>query len=232
MDFRIISDELNLYAANNFKPFADRFKEKQWDNGKCAWVLSKNDLCFSQILVKFTSSDLSLSLAIWNDEAFEELKNHADNIRNSYGVNVGNNQECSCTSIKKTDWNDNSSKIDSFDWVIMNTQILQDIVDRYLSDYEVNEIQKGLQRGETIAQNRDAELTTDKGEDYETKKVFAETNNKNGVRYKIIHRKSKNRYEIWSSNHGIRKRVNNNDIEIIKMDKDAMICYVKDNLLI
>lgn len=231
MDFKALAEELNTYAASSFKPIADRFADKRWDDKELVWILRKNELCFSQIKVGFTPVEATLSLTIWNDDAFEELTKHAEYIRNSYGFNVGYNQECLCKSAKDTDWNDDNAKIAAFDWIIMNAQMLQDIVDRYLSDFEAKEIQRRQQRREVITQKSSKAVADDQNADYETQKVFAETNRKTGVRYKIIHRKSQNRYEIWTSDHGKRNRVNNSEVEKIKQDKDAMIRYVKNNLL-
>ncbi len=231
MDFKTLVDEFNTYASSSYKPFADRFSDKRWDDRESVWILRKNELCFSQIKVGFIDAETTLSLTIRNNEAFEELKSHAEYIRNSYGFTVGYNQECLCKSAKDTDWNDDSAKIAAFDWIIMNAQMLQDIVDRYLSDFEAKETRKRQQRREAIAQKSSKSVTVNQNEDYETQKVFAETNRKTGVRYKIIHRKSQSRYEIWTSDHGKRNRVNNSEVEKIKQDKDAMIQYVKNNLL-
>lgn len=231
MNFKMLAEELNTYAASSFKPFAARFSDKKWDDRESTWILRKNELCLSMINAGFTSTEATLSLTIWNEDAFKELKRHAEHIRNNYGFTVGYDQESLCKSSKDTDWSDVNEKVAAFDWIIMNAQMLQDIVDRYLSDFEAKEIQRRRQRREEIAQKGNQSVMVNKNADYETQKVFAETNIETGVRYKIIHRKSKNRYEIWTNDQGERHRVNNSEVERIKQDKDAMIQYVKDNYL-
>ena len=230
MDFKVLAEELNTYVTDKYKAFTDRFTVKKWSDNESCWILSKNDLCLSEIEISFSVDDVTISLAIWNDNAFEEIKIHSDYIKNNYGLQIGCNQEKVCVLGKEVAWNNPDSKRDAFDWIIMNSQLFQDIVDRYLDAFEEKELQHRQKIRDFVAR-RNNKADANSNNDYETRKVFAETNNRTGVRYKIIHRKSQDRHEIWTYDHGKRNRINNSEVERIKQDKDAMIRYVKDNLL-
>lgn len=233
MEFKKIADELEAYASANYKAFTLRFPDRGLSDEDNVWSLRANNLNLYVINVEMTMDTGSILLSVEDDDAFEELKKHADYIKRSYSVTVGHNPECSCKLIKDgIDWDDADSRDGAFDWIIMNAQMLQDIVDRYLSAYEAKETQRKQKISEFLEKKRacsgkEAATTGN----YETKKVFAQTNARTGVRYKIIHRKSQNRHEIWTYDHGKRNRINNSEVEKIKHDKDAMIQYVKDNLL-
>lgn len=229
MEIKEIVDELEAYASDNYKPFVSRFTERKWDDD--TWKLHTNKLRIVTLKIDVATDTCSISLAVDDKDAFEELKGHADYIKSNYGVNVGYNGECSCKLMKdETDWNDTKSKEAIFDWIIMNAQMLQDIAERYLSSFEEKELQGNHKMQDFIDRNQDA-IKEDTSDNYETKKIFAQTNTRTGIRYKIIHRKSKDRHEIWTNDHGKRNRINNAEVEKIKQDRNAMIQYVKDNLL-
>lgn len=103
-------------------------------------------------------------------------------------------------------------------------------VDGYIGDSTKSEIEYAYAHGKSVEYLEPVE------EDFETKKVFSERNEESNIRYKIIYRKSKDWYEIWTDERLISKArgrhlVKNNETESIKRDKDKMIQYVKDNLL-
>lgn len=100
----------------------------------------------------------------------------------------------------------------------------------YIGESTRAEIEYAYLQGKTV------EYLEPVDEDYETKKVFSERNEETNIRYKIIYRKSKDWYEIWTDERLINKDrgrhlVKNDETERIKYDREKMIRYVKDNLL-
>ena len=185
---------------------------------------TKSDVC-SEVHVKFLSEGVQLYIYS-EDGMYKELRKHQNFIRDSYNISIGNNPKRLCElQMDEVDWDNDSSMEKAFDWIVFNMHLLQDISDRYAAEIEDKNKSQSQKENDGIAVRR---IEDDK---YETKKVFAQTNSKTGIRYKIIHRKSKNRFEIWNNNNGERHRINNADVERIKTDKDAMIKYIKDNLL-
>lgn len=99
--------------------------------------------------------------------------------------------------------------------------------------YDASEMSPGEIR---MARLEDAGQGDPADDGFETRRVFSERNEENNIRYKVIYRKSRNWYEIWTDertadNRRVRHQVKNEDTEQIKHDKEKTIQYVREKLL-
>lgn len=232
MNIEKLSSEFDIYIGEKYKAFINKFSKKVWDKDSYTLSLAISEDALSYIEVVYADSAVSMYIACDDEELFHEIKDHSNLIKNTYNIVAGSNAATLCfIENAGIDWSNRQSAESAFDWIVMNAGLLQDISDKYTHVVE----EKAENLSEKIADwkaQKGKQQATDNDSDYETKKVYAETNNKTGIRYKIIHRKSANRYEIWTSDKNReRHRINNSEVEQLCEDKDAMIKYVKDNYL-